>query len=146
MAGRDLASRLRGFRPGRAATLIALPGVVLLLGLGVWQVARYVEKAAINDYRAQRAAEPPMVLPAMLADPERFEFRRVVVRGTFLHERELHLNARSRRGNNGYQIITPLVREAGPPVLVRRGRARRARSRARSRSKGTCAATRAAAG
>jgi surfeit locus 1 family protein len=37
------------------------------------------------------------------------------------HESELHLNARSQRGNAGYHILTPLIRADGPPVLINRG-------------------------
>ncbi|MCC7276540.1 MAG: SURF1 family protein, partial [Alphaproteobacteria bacterium] len=46
---------------------------------------------------------------------------RVAATGTFRHDRELYVAAVSRRGNDGYQIVTPLIRAAGPPVLVNRG-------------------------
>lgn len=109
------------FRPRLIPTLIAGAGIVLLLALGTWQVLRLFEKNAINAFRADRAAVAPVPLPARIDNLADWEFRRVTVTGIFAHERELHLNARSQRGNNGYQIVTPLLRENASPVLVSRG-------------------------
>jgi len=116
-----LPSWLSDFRPRLVPTLIAIPGILLLLALGSWQVVRLQEKNAINAFRAERVAAPAVPLPARVDDLAAFEFRRVSVTGTFLHDRELRLNARSQRGNTGYDIITPLVRADGPPVLINRG-------------------------
>lgn len=116
-----LPSWLSEFRPRLIPTLIAIPGILLLLGLGSWQLVRMQEKNAINTFRAERAAAPAVPLPARVDDLAAFEFRRVSVTGTFRHDRELHLNARSQRGNTGYDIVTPLVRADGPPVLINRG-------------------------
>jgi surfeit locus 1 family protein len=110
-----------GFRPRLVPTLIAVPGVVLLLGLGAWQLVRLAEKNAINAFRAERAAAAAVALPARIDDVGAWEFRRVVVAGTFDHDRELRVNARSQRGNTGYDLVTPLRRGDGPPVLVNRG-------------------------
>lgn len=66
-------------------------------------------------------AAPPMALPARIADPDSLAFRHVQVTGTLRHDKELFVAAVSRRGNDGYQIVTPLIRAAGPPVLVNRG-------------------------
>lgn len=111
----------KDFRPRLIPTLIAIPGILLLLGLGTWQVVRLAEKNAINAFRAERAAATPAPLPARVDDIAAWEFRRVSVSGTFLHDSELHVNARSQRGNTGYAIVTPLIRTDGPPVLVNRG-------------------------
>lgn len=112
---------LADFRPRLVPTLMAVCGVVLLLGLGTWQLFRLAEKNAINEFRAARASAPAVELPAHIDNLADWEFRRVRLTGTFLNDRELFLNARSLRGNTGYEIVTPLVREAGPPVLVNRG-------------------------
>ncbi len=115
-------SWLADFRPRLVPTLIAIPGILLLLALGTWQVVRLQEKNAINAFRAERVAAEAVPLPARVDDVAAAEFRRVSVTGTFLHDRELHLNARSQRGNTGYDIVTPLMRaDEGPPVLVNRG-------------------------
>jgi surfeit locus 1 family protein len=120
MAALDL-GRLLGFKPRLVPTLFAVPGVIVLLGLGTWQLERLQEKNEINAFRAARVSAPAAELPAVVTDIDEYEFRRVTVRGTFRHDRELIMNGNSQRGNPGKDIITPLIREAGPPVLINRG-------------------------
>lgn len=121
-AWQRLTEALKGFRPTLVPTLIAIPGLILLLGLGSWQVDRHFWKERINAERAAQASAPAVALPAEVADPQALAFRRVRVTGTFDHARELYLNARSQRGNPGYDVITPLIRSPGAaPVLVSRG-------------------------
>jgi surfeit locus 1 family protein len=110
-----------GFRPRLIPTLIAVPGIALLLALGTWQLFRLAEKNAINQFRAERVATQAVPLPARVDDVAAWEFRRVAVTGTFDHGSELRVNARSQRGNTGYDLVTPLRREGAPPVLVNRG-------------------------
>jgi surfeit locus 1 family protein len=109
------------FRPRPVPTIIAGLGIVLLLGLGTWQLFRLAEKNAINAFRAERAGAAAVPLPARVDDIAAWEFRRVTVTGMFDHAHELYLNGRSQRGNTGYDIITPLRRAEGPPVLINRG-------------------------
>lgn len=115
-----LSDRL-GFRPQFWPTLMAVPVFLTLLGLGTWQVLRLAEKDAANAFRAERAAAAPVELAGTPTDLAPLEFRRVRVRGTFDHARELYVYGRSQRGNDGYFILTPLMREGAPPVLVNRG-------------------------
>lgn len=111
-----------GFRPRPVPTVIAGTGIVLLLALGTWQLFRLAEKNAINAFRAERVATAAVPLPARIDDLGPWEFRRVAVTGAFRHDGELRLNARSQRGNTGYDIVTPLERsDGGPPVLINRG-------------------------
>jgi surfeit locus 1 family protein len=109
------------FRQHRLPSLISIPGVILLLALGSWQVSRHFERSAENALRAERLAEPPIAVDAALADPEASRFRRVAATGRFDHGHEIHVYARSLRGNEGYFILTPLLRDRLPPVLVNRG-------------------------
>jgi surfeit locus 1 family protein len=106
-------------------SLIAIPGVIVLLALGFWQVSRHVERSAENALRAERLAERPIAVDAALADPETSRFRRVHASGRFDHGRELYVYARSQRGNEGFYILTPLLRDGTPgglpPILVNRG-------------------------
>jgi len=104
------------FRPPRGATWLTLICLAVLLGLGTWQLHRLEWKEALLARIDSQLQGPPRPLPARLEEPEAWEYARVRVRGRFLHERELYL-ARGR----GWQIITPLLRETGPPVLVVRG-------------------------
>ena len=109
------------FRPQRWPSLIALPSVLILIALGVWQLQRHEWKAGLIAEREAGMAAPPVELPARIDDPQPWSFRHVRVAGTFRHDKELHVAAVSRRGNAGYQIVTPLERPRAPPVLVNRG-------------------------
>ncbi len=110
-----------GFRPSLWPTLISVPALVLLLGLGTWQVQRLYWKTALIDRLESRMAAPAMDLPATLSDPDAAEFRRGRVAGRFLHAREMYLLGTSPRGNAGFYVVTPLLRAEAPPVLVNRG-------------------------
>ncbi|BBK34536.1 surfeit locus 1 family protein [Stella humosa] len=109
------------FKPQRGATLAVIPALIILIALSIWQVQRHQWKAGLIAEREAGMAAPPMALPARIADPDSLAFRHVQVTGTLRHDKELFVAAVSRRGNDGYQIVTPLIRAAGPPVLVNRG-------------------------
>ena len=113
--------RVTSARARRRATWFAIPGILLLIALGSWQVHRLIWKTELNEERrAQHQAEAVM-LPADLADPDSFAYRRVWLEGHFRHEAEMFLAARTHDRRVGYQIITPFERADGPVVLVNRG-------------------------
>lgn len=110
------------FRPTLWLTVFVVLGVIVLLGLGTWQVQRLFWKQALIDTVTAQMAEPVVALPARIGDTVPWQYRRVSVRGTFLHDREIHLIAHDSHGRLGYDIVTPLVREnGGGTVLVNRG-------------------------
>jgi surfeit locus 1 family protein len=122
----DRLAHRRAFRPRLGPTLITVPLFLALLALGFWQIARLHEKTAINAYRAERAALPPIELPADPAalarlDAAQLDFRRVRVSGRFANDRELYVYEPSQKGDAGYHVLAPLLRDAGPPLLVDRG-------------------------
>ena len=110
-------------RPGPA--LVILPMLVALVGLGLWQLDRGGEKAALIDRIESRIVAAPVAMPASVVDPAEWDYRRVVVRGTFLHEREMYLTGRTHRGRVGVDVVVPLrLSELGDGyrhVLVNRG-------------------------
>ncbi len=110
-----------GFQPRLVPTLLSLPGVVILFGLAGWQFSRHIERGAENDFRAARLALAAVDVDAAMADPEAHRFRRVTAEGTFAHDKELYVYARSQRGNEGFYVVTPLLREGKQAVLVNRG-------------------------
>lgn len=112
---------LFGTRPRPIPMLITIVGLMVLFGLGGWQVARHFETAAENDRRASQSTLPPVALAEALADPTVMRFRRVRAEGSFEHEREIYVYARSRNGNEGYYVLTPFRVEGGPAILVNRG-------------------------
>lgn len=111
----------RPFRPRLWPTLIALPAVLVMLGLGVWQLERLAWKQGLIDDLQSRWAQAAVPLPADLSDLEGLEYRRVLLTGRFLHERELVLPGKTYKGTYGQWIATPFVLEDGRGVLVNRG-------------------------
>lgn len=109
-------------RPALWPTLISLPILVLSLGLGVWQMERREWKHQILDRIAQNQAAEPLPLNGLLThDPLVFEYGRVRTAGTFLHDKEFYLAARSLKNKVGLQVVTPLRTDDGRIVLFNRG-------------------------
>lgn len=102
-------------------TLITVPALIMLVALGTWQVQRLHWKEAAIAEREAGLAAPPLRAAAIDRMTRLLDYRRVVAAGTFLHEREMHLVARTHRGRVGVRVITPLALAAGGHVLVDRG-------------------------
>jgi surfeit locus 1 family protein len=111
----------RRFRATFWPTLFTVPALLVLVGLGTWQLQRLAWKTALIEEVQSRQAAPPIPLPERIDDPMALRYRKVIVQGTFDHAKEMHLFAHTARGNLGYQVITPLKRDDGTWVLVNRG-------------------------
>lgn len=112
---------MRNFRPSFWLTAAWLPSLVLLIVLGTWQMERRAWKLdLIRDIDA-RMTQVPLSLPASIDDPEIWRFRKVSMTGTFLHAAEAHRISKPRQGVNGFQVLTPLLRDNGTAVIVDRG-------------------------
>jgi surfeit locus 1 family protein len=105
----------------RWVIFVAIPGILILLALGSWQVQRMMWKNDTNAFRQARAQSEAIALPADVEDIDAMQFRPVWLEGHFQHEKELFLAARSYRSNPGYHVITPFERTDGSVVLVNRG-------------------------
>lgn len=103
-------------------TFWALPALLVLIGLGVWQIQRLHEKEALLASIAERmtAQETPLddVLRLPLAETE---WRHVRMRGHFLHDKEAYVHAIEPELGLGVHVLTPLVMSDGGTVLVDRG-------------------------
>lgn len=110
-------------RPLLWPTLISLPILVLCLALSVWQMERREWKRDILDRIGANQSATPIALDSLLSggDPLRREYGKVVLSGTFLHDKEYHLAARSRGNDVGIQVVTPLRTDNGQIVLFDRG-------------------------
>ena len=103
-------------------TLFTIPALIMLSGLGAWQMDRLYWKEALIEQLQERSTAEPIALPRSINNLEAYEFRRVSVMGEFLHEHESYLFNRSLKGKPGLNIITPLKRaDGGGHVLVNRG-------------------------
>ena len=110
------------FRLDLRLTLCAVPALALLVGLGVWQLQRLEWKEGIIAERAARLAAPPLAIEDVGdADWRSLEHRRVRLSGRYLHDREMLVVNRLRRGRAGYGLVTPMVLGDGTAVLVDRG-------------------------
>ncbi|PPQ35618.1 SURF1 family protein [Rhodopila globiformis] len=103
-----------------APSLAALFMLLVLIGLGTWQVYRLHWKEGILAQIAAAEAAPPVPL-----GPSPAPFTKVSVTGIFLYDLAMQYGVEVRDTPAGttigsYQIV-PLQREAAPPILVDRG-------------------------
>jgi len=109
-------------RPLLWPTLISLPILALCLALSVWQMERREWKRDILDRIAANQSAPPITLDELLkGDPLRREYGKATITGVFLHDKEFHLAARSRKDDVGIQVVTPVQTDDGAIVLFDRG-------------------------
>ena len=109
------------FRPRLVPTLFTVPALLVLLGLGTWQVQRLHWKEALIAQRDAMVSAAPTTPPRSLAEAKANEYRHVAVDGTLLNDREIFLAASSESGEAGYQVLTPLRPADGLVVFVNRG-------------------------
>ncbi len=88
--------------------------------LGVWQLDRLDQRRTFNRDVEERLAMEPIVLGEG-AVSEDLEHRLVTARGRFDFARQTLEMARSHRGAPGAFVLTPLMTDSGPIVLVNRG-------------------------
>ncbi|GAA6012031.1 hypothetical protein JCM10207_005103 [Rhodosporidiobolus poonsookiae] len=110
----------------RARPFLILVGImpIFTFGLGWWQIKRLNWKVDLIEQLDAKLHQDPVRLPARIdtaAIPE-FAWRKVVVKGVFDHEHSIELGPKTRDGQLGYHVFTPLVRGEGQDtILVNRG-------------------------
>jgi surfeit locus 1 family protein len=110
------------FRALLVPTLWFVPGLALLIGLGMWQIERLHEKETlIASVQAGLSAPAVPLSQALQAGAATAEWRHVRVTGHFLHNKEIYLFAQGPNGAFGVQVVTPLVQDNGEAILVDRG-------------------------
>lgn len=97
--------------------LAALPVLALLLGLGTWQVQRLAWKTALLERIAAAEAGAPVPLGTGVPPA----YAKLAATGRFDHTREALLALEVRGATLGAHLLTPLLRDGAPPVLVDRG-------------------------
>lgn len=108
----------RTFAPGLVPTLIMLPVLALLLGLGTWQLGRSGEKRELFEAFA-RGADVTVALPPASTPAPRYTHVRL--QGAYLPGRQVLLDNMTHDERVGYRVLTPLERSDGETVLVDRG-------------------------
>ena len=109
------------FAPGLWPTAATLLGLIVLVGLGTWQVERLQWKEGLIAQRMAQLAAPPEALPAHSDDWAAWDFRRVSTSGHFRHDLEQLFGASARDGELGHHVLTPLARADGSALLIDRG-------------------------
>lgn len=103
-------------------TLWLIPGLALLLSLGVWQIGRLHQKETLIASIQAGLAVPPVGLAEVFrSGVAKSEYRHIRMSGHFLHDREQYLFAQGPGSAPGVHVITPLVQQNGQAVLVDRG-------------------------
>jgi surfeit locus 1 family protein len=103
-------------------TLLAIAMLVLTISLGNWQTRRAEEKAAIQAAIDAAGTDAPLTVSAGVTDVSSLDGRRVRVRGSFVAERTVFIDNRTRKGIAGFHVVTPVRIEGSQRhVLVLRG-------------------------
>ncbi|MFO1147712.1 MAG: SURF1 family protein [Alsobacter sp.] len=127
-AGSRPVSRLA---PAAIATAVIF---AILVGLGFWQVERMGSKQRLLARIEHGLASPPAPLPPESDWPrlaaKTYDYAKVTLTGTFLHEKEFHLQGlMTGEGSRtappatllGYYVLTPAQLADGSLVIVNRG-------------------------
>ena len=105
------------FRP--ALTALAALGLLVLIGLGTWQVARLQWKTDLIARTEAMVASPPVALYDTLPAPR--EYRPVRVTGGFVTDRTVHVSG-TWAGRPGFYVFQPFQPDQGRAlILVNRG-------------------------
>lgn len=123
-----LAPVARGRNRAAIVRKLLLPTITALLftgifcALGVWQLHRAEEKAALQAEYDRRALQAPVPLGATVLAAETLQFYRVEAKGFYESDYPLLLDNRVHHGIAGYHVLTPLRIAGGETrVLVNRG-------------------------
>ena len=79
------------FKPALIPTLFTIPALIVLLLLGTWQMQRLHWKNDRIEKVNYKSSQEAIDLPFVVSDVDSLEYRRVKVKGEFLHDKEIHL-------------------------------------------------------
>ena len=104
----------------RTALSLAIPLVcaALFVRLGLWQLSRHNERAALNSGLDARLVSAPIPLGELAADTTNARWTRVTVSGRFRYDLEQIQAGRASEGSPGVHLITPLQREGNDTLLI----------------------------
>lgn len=94
-------------------------GLILLLGLGGWQVARGLEKQNLQGQVAQKSQSK--LLSASPANWIELNYQNAELQGHWLPSKSLLLDNRVYKGRVGYELLNPFRLQDGSVLLVNQG-------------------------
>ena len=99
-------------------------GLVVLCGLGTWQVKRLYWKEALISRVADRVARPTVALSEIEQSGfsrEDHEYLPVSIIGKYDHDQEVYFFTTGKGGQPGWHVHTPLLLNDGRFLVVNRG-------------------------
>lgn len=110
------------FHPGLWPSLIVAALLVLLIGLGFWQLDRAEQKRALLEDFRDRPTEAAVRLHAGLEPKPGWRYRQAWARGEYDGRHQFLLDNKVHNGRVGYHVLTPLrLAHSDAVVLVNRG-------------------------
>ena len=111
---------------GRSAIVLvaALAAAALTARLGVWQLDRAAQKAALQQALQAQRALPPLAQAELAREPAEVAaqvHRSVKLQGRWLPAHTVYLENRQMNARPGFYALTPLQLDDGSAVLVQRG-------------------------
>lgn len=107
-------------KPPIIPTILTILGIAVLCSLGTWQLQRLEWKQDLLEKIESRDETTFLTLRASDMTPEN-EFFKGEIKGTFLFNNEIKLQARTFDGTPGVHVITPLQLNDNKTLLVNRG-------------------------
>jgi len=110
------------FRPIAKMTLAVVPALLLLVGLGVWQIERLHWKLGlIAEVNRNIHAQPISLDEGTLIWETHTEYMRVALSGRFANDKEAYVFGTDSGGAPAYHVIVPFEMHDGRVFLVDRG-------------------------
>ena len=102
-------------------TILTLLGLMVLCGLGTWQLQRLAWKEGlINQIDAEYALDASKIDLQGALDGD-VDMKRGYVSGAYMHEKSILIQPRTHEGTPGYHVVTPLRLDGGAVLFVNRG-------------------------
>lgn len=113
----------RAERSGRRLVWLIAPAVLLLVGLGSWQLHRLQWKTALLAEIEARMTAPPIPLDSLdlSAGGDALAYRQVAGTGRYRDDARFPVVPRTYKGRPGAHLVTPFAVAGGPVLLVNRG-------------------------
>ena len=102
-------------------TLFTIPALLVLVGLGTWQLQRMQWKSEIIDTFEERISDKAVAPPLKVTNIEKWRFKRVALMGKFMHQHEFAITGKTFEGTAGFHLVTPLQSTDGKITLINRG-------------------------
>ena len=98
---------------------VAVPGLLVLLSLGVWQTKRLAWKEGLLENISYNLSSQPSILPTELKKSEH-NYKMVEVEGSF-EPRSIFILTPVKGSGAGFRVISPLKLKNGSKILIDRG-------------------------